>query len=75
MQQDQLQAEHTITPSDNGRQASERSPCCHKESAVAYLFPNFSEQELVEWQRHQLCVLQTASLALGFMDGRSVGSW
>src|SRR6476661_7765803 len=28
---------HTIHPSDSGRRASERPPCCHKESAAAYL--------------------------------------
>ena len=37
MQKDQLQVGHTIHPSDSGRQASERPPCCHKESAAAYL--------------------------------------
>src|SRR5258706_11352707 len=36
MQKDQLQVGHTIHPSDSGRQASERSPCCHKESVAAY---------------------------------------
>ena len=36
MQKDQLQVGHTIHPSDSGRQASERPPCCHKESAAAY---------------------------------------
>jgi hypothetical protein len=34
---DQLQVGHTIHPSDSGRQASERHPCCHKESVAAYL--------------------------------------
>jgi hypothetical protein len=48
MQKDQLRTGHTILPTDSGRQASERPPCCHKESAVAYLLPNFAEQELVE---------------------------
>jgi hypothetical protein len=37
MQKDQLQAGHTIPPSHSGRQASERPPCCHKESLAAYL--------------------------------------
>ena len=37
MQKDQLQAGHTIPLSHNGHRASERPPCCHKESAVAYL--------------------------------------
>jgi len=44
-QQDQLPAGHTIPPSDSGRQASKRSPCCHTESAVTYLFPTSVEQE------------------------------
>jgi hypothetical protein len=35
MQKDQLQAEHTTPPSHNGHRASERPPCCHKESARA----------------------------------------
>ena len=33
MQKDQPRVGHTIHPSDSGRQASERPPCCHKESA------------------------------------------
>jgi hypothetical protein len=37
MQKDQLPAAHTILPSHSGLQASSRRPCCHKESAVAYL--------------------------------------
>jgi hypothetical protein len=37
MQKDQRQAGHTIPPSHSGRQASVPHPCCHKESAVAYL--------------------------------------
>jgi hypothetical protein len=37
MQKDQLQVGHTTHPSDSGRQASERPPCCHKESLAAYL--------------------------------------
>jgi hypothetical protein len=44
MQKDQLQAGHTIPPSHNGRQASERPPCCHKEFAVAYLLRNLAWQ-------------------------------
>ena len=34
MRKDQLQVGHTIHPSDSGRQASERLPCCHRESAA-----------------------------------------
>jgi hypothetical protein len=36
MQKDQLRVGHTIHPSDSGRRASERPPCCHKESVAAY---------------------------------------
>jgi hypothetical protein len=35
MQKDQLQAGHTTPRSHNGHRASERPPCCHKESAAA----------------------------------------
>ena len=35
MQKGQLQAAHTTPRSHNGHRASERPPCCHKESAVA----------------------------------------
>src|ERR1019366_2922022 len=56
MQQDRLRAGHTTPPSHSVRQASERPPCCHKESAVAYLLPILAEQEPVERQRRQLYV-------------------
>ena len=45
MQKDQLQVGHTIHRSDSGRQASERPPCCHKESAGACLYPNLAHVE------------------------------
>ena len=61
MRQDQLQAGHTIPPSRSVRQASERPPCCHKESAVAYLLPILAEREPVE---RQLYVSETSSSAL-----------
>jgi hypothetical protein len=64
MLQDQLQAGHTILPSRSVRQASERPPCCHKESAAAYLLPILAEQEPVERQRRQLFVSETSSSAL-----------
>src|SRR5450759_4497171 len=60
MQQDRLQAGHTIPPSRSGRQASERPPCCHKESAVAYLLPILAAWEPVE-RRRQLYVSETSS--------------
>src|ERR1035437_1571791 len=60
MQQDRLQAGHTILPSRSGRQASERPPCCHKESAVAYLLPILAAWEPVE-RRRQLYVSETSS--------------
>ena len=65
MQKDQLQVGHTIHPSDSGRQASERPPCCHKESVAAYLKPNLAAREPmerdVERQQRQLCVSETSS--------------
>src|ERR1017187_8441302 len=64
MQQDRLQAGHTIPPSRSVRQASERPPCCQKESAVAYLLPILAEREPVERQRRQLYVSEISSLAL-----------
>src|ERR1017187_10568671 len=45
MQQDRLHAEHTIPPRRSACQASERPPCCHKESAVTYLLPILAERE------------------------------
>ncbi len=48
MQKDQLQVGHTIHPSHSGRQASERPPCCHKESVAAYPLPNLAAREPVE---------------------------
>ena len=64
-QQDRLQAGHTIPPIDSGRQVSEHRLCCHRESAVAYRFPNSAEQELVKRlrQRYHLCASGPASLA------------
>jgi hypothetical protein len=64
MQQDRLQAGHTIPPSRSVRQASERPPCCHKESAVAYLLLILAEREPVERQRRQLYVSETSSSAM-----------
>src|ERR1019366_6213435 len=64
MQQDRLQAGHTIPPSRSVRQAPSRHPCCHKESAVASLLPILAERELVERQRRQLYVSETSSSAL-----------
>ena len=64
MLQDQLQAGHTIPQSRSAHQASERPPCCHKESAVAYLLPIWDEREPVERQRRQLYVSETSSSAL-----------
>src|SRR5580658_5327646 len=48
MRKDQLRVGHTIHPSDSGRQASERPPCCHKESAAAYPLRNLDAREPVE---------------------------
>src|SRR6476659_6188292 len=64
MQKDQLQVGHTIHPSDSGRRASERPPCCHKESAAAYPYPNLAAREPVERQQWQLCVSETSSSSL-----------
>src|SRR5580700_6477120 len=65
MRKDQLQVGHTIHPSDSGRQASERLPCCHTESVAAYLKPNLAARELmerdVERQQRQICVSETSS--------------
>jgi hypothetical protein len=63
MQKDQHQAAHTISPSHNGRRASERSLCCHREFAVAYLLRNLAVRESVEWQWHKPCVSETSSSA------------
>ena len=60
MQKDQLRVAHTILPSHSGRQASERHPCCHKESAVASRLPNLAGLELRERHRRQLCVSETS---------------
>ena len=59
MQKDQLQVGHTIHPSDSGRQASERHPCCHKQSVAVDLQANLTAQQSVERQR-QLCVSETS---------------
>jgi hypothetical protein len=61
MQQDRRQAGQTIPPSRSGHQALERPPCCHKESAVAYLLLILAEREPVE---RQLYVSETSSSAL-----------
>src|SRR5580704_8561573 len=65
MQKDQLRVGHTIHPSDSGRQASERRPCCHKESVATYLEPNLAVPEPMKWdverQQRQLCVSETSS--------------
>jgi hypothetical protein len=61
---DQLQVGHTIHPSDSGRQASERPPCCHKESGGAYLLPILAVREPVEPQGRQLYVSETSSWGL-----------
>ena len=61
MRKDQLQVGHTIHPSDSGRQASERHPYCHRESAAAYLQPNLAAREPVERQRRLVCVSETSS--------------
>src|SRR5580700_7525419 len=67
MQKDQLQVGHTFHPSDSGRQASERPPCCHTESVAAYLKSNLAAREPmkrdVERQQRQLCVFETSSLS------------
>ena len=63
MQKDRLQAGHTIRPSDSGRQASERFPCCHKESAVAYLRPHLAAREPAKRHQCQLFVSETSSSA------------
>jgi hypothetical protein len=46
MQRGQLQAEHTSPRSHNGHRASERPPCCHKESAVVSRLAETREREL-----------------------------
>src|SRR6516164_4123071 len=48
MLKDQLRAAHTTPPSHNGRQASSRRPCCHKESAVVSRLPDLAGPELTE---------------------------
>src|SRR6516162_6847086 len=53
-QKDQHQAGHTIPPSQSGRQASSRRPCCHKESAVASRLQNLAARESTERYRRQL---------------------
>jgi len=68
MQQDQLQAGHTIPPSDNGHQASERPPCCHKESVAEYLLQNLAERESVQRRRHQHCVFSETSSSAPWID-------
>ena len=55
MQKEQLRVGHTIHPSDSGRQASERPPCCHKE-----IVPE-AGVELDPWPG--IDVLQSASAA------------
>ena len=64
MLQDRFQVGHTIPPSRSVRQASERPPCCHKESAVAYLLLILAEREPVERQRRQLYAFEASSSAL-----------
>src|ERR1700677_2512906 len=63
MQKDQLRAGHTIRLSYNGHRASERPPCCHKESAVAFCL---SLQAGEPSKRHwcQLFFFETASARL-----------
>jgi hypothetical protein len=63
MRQGQHPAGHTIHLSDNGRQASERHPCSHKESAAASLLPDLAERESVERQRRRPFVSEIFSSA------------
>jgi hypothetical protein len=59
-QKDQLRAGHTIPLSHSGRQASERLPCCHKESAVASPSRSLAGWRPMERPRLQLCVSETS---------------
>jgi hypothetical protein len=54
MQKDQLRLGHTIHPSDSWREASERPPCCNKESAAAYgtVIPHGFDAKC-EFERHR----------------------
>src|SRR6516164_3480004 len=60
MLKDQLRAAHTTPPSHNGRQASSRRPCCHKESAVVSRPPDLAGRESTERYRRQLCVSENS---------------
>src|SRR4029077_874632 len=82
MQKDQLQVGHTIHPSDSGRQASERPPCFHKESAAAYPLRNLAAREPVEpeypavvipvlTQHYAMCSVTCSTPALPAASGLS----
>jgi hypothetical protein len=64
MQKDQCPKGRTIRPSRSGRQASERPPCCHKESVAAYQQLNLAAWKPVKRQQRKLCVSETSSSSL-----------
>ena len=53
MQRDQFQAGHTTPSIRTERQASERHPCCHKESGAVSLLPDLAGRALMLRRQQQ----------------------